>query len=94
MEAFTQLTLNSSFSSSSLELTKEIVFISEENFSNNIIEAKLRILHFNDVYDIEGNIKEQTGGASRFQTALKYLREDEPCLVLFSGDAFSPSTCK
>jgi hypothetical protein len=54
---------------------------------------KLRILHFNDVYNIESRSVDPCGGASRFMSALEYLSKDEPTLVLFSGDAFSPSNC-
>ncbi len=54
----------------------------------------LKIIHFNDVYNIEGQTKEPLGGAARFLTLIKYLKSSSPCLVLFSGDAFSPSSCK
>lgn len=50
----------------------------------------LTILHFNDVYNIEGRDREPVGGAARFKTCLdkfSYLRP----LTLFSGDALSPS---
>ena len=50
----------------------------------------LRIIHFNDVYDIEPGDKDPIGGVSRFKTAIDDLRNDKT-LVLFSGDAFSPS---
>lgn len=54
----------------------------------------LRIIHFNDVYNVEGIKEEPVGGAARFATALDFLRSiDQDHLVLFSGDAFSPSTC-
>ena len=62
--------------------------------------SPLRILHFNDVYNIDGEF-----GAASFATALRRVkgdsREEEqgcwaaaaaPPLVLFSGDAFNPST--
>lgn len=54
---------------------------------------QLRIIHFNDVYNIEGLDSEPSGGASRFKTALDFF-QNKKNLVLFSGDAFSPSTCK
>lgn len=53
---------------------------------------QLRIIHFNDVYNIEGFDSEPSGGASRFKTALDFF-QNKKNLVLFSGDAFSPSTC-
>lgn len=52
----------------------------------------LRIIHFNDVYNIEGFEAEPSGGAARFKTALDFFQNKEN-LVFFSGDAFSPSTC-
>ena len=64
----------------------------------------LKILHFNDVYDIEEN-KSKPGateedertqikaGASRFLTAWKQ-HDMRNKLCLFSGDLFSPSLCK
>ncbi|XP_069355858.1 snake venom 5'-nucleotidase isoform X1 [Maniola hyperantus] len=49
------------------------------------------IIHFNDVYNIEPTTStEPVGGALRFSTAVKALQHLNP-LVLFSGDAFSPS---
>lgn len=54
---------------------------------------KLRIIHFNDVYNIEGFKTEPVGSAARFKTALNYFKNSET-LIVFSGDAFSPSTCK
>ena len=50
----------------------------------------LTIVHFNDVYNIEPRDKEPVGGASRFKTKVKELAWKNP-LVLFSGDALSPS---
>jgi len=56
----------------------------------------LRIVHFNDVYDLESRAAEPAGGAARFAHAVACLRADadaagEACLTLFSGDALSPS---
>ena len=73
------------------ELTKEVVYCNHEGGD---VGKSFRIIHFNDVYDIEGNPKEASGGAARFATAVKQLNEEAPCLVLFSGDAFSPSSRK
>ena len=60
----------------------------------------LEILHFNDVYNIEGkDLKSEAdtpvvlGGAHRFRTALdKYNSKKR--LVVFSGDLFFPSIRK
>lgn len=53
--------------------------------------AKLTILHFNDIYNVEPNSsREPIGGAARFLTAIKSFENLNP-LILFSGDAFSPS---
>ncbi|XP_045472660.1 mannosylglucosyl-3-phosphoglycerate phosphatase isoform X3 [Harmonia axyridis] len=52
---------------------------------------KLVILHYNDVYNVEARPSpEPVGGAARFCTAIKSFQHLNP-LVLFSGDAFSPS---
>lgn len=54
-------------------------------------ENSVIIVHFNDVYNIEQTTTtEPVGGALRFSTAVKQLHNLNP-LVLFSGDAFSPS---
>lgn len=50
----------------------------------------LRILHFNDAYDIQPNLKQNIGGAYYFKAHLEKHRI-ENSLTLFSGDAFSPS---
>ena len=54
---------------------------------------KIHLLHFNDVANVESGDKEPVGGAARFVTAVKQHTEDTP-LVLFSGNAFSPSESK
>ncbi|XP_048484185.1 mannosylglucosyl-3-phosphoglycerate phosphatase [Plutella xylostella] len=49
------------------------------------------IIHYNDVYNIEQTTNtEPVGGALRFCSAVRQLQHLNP-LVLFSGDAFSPS---
>lgn len=61
----------------------------------------LEILHFNDVYNIEGKkLKEEDkdkpvvlGGAARFRSALDQYRSKDR-LVVFSGDLFFPSLRK
>lgn len=59
-----------------------------------ISTAELSILHYNDVYNIDSSsTTEPIGGAARFCTAIKSFQNLNP-LVLFSGDAFSPSICK
>ncbi|CAL1547871.1 unnamed protein product [Lymnaea stagnalis] len=50
----------------------------------------LTILHFNDVYNIEGQKDEPQGGAARMQSYIKSQKNDNP-IVLFSGDALNPS---
>ncbi|GMH75889.1 hypothetical protein TL16_g06902 [Triparma laevis f. inornata] len=57
----------------------------------------IEIVHFNDVYDIEGRSQSPQGGAARFVSKVKEIYEEvesasgtQP-LVLFSGDAFNPS---
>ena len=58
---------------------------------------KLRILHFNDCYNIQENTKnEYKGGAARFVTLLKHYQEQArsegiDSLTLFSGDLMGPS---
>jgi 5'-nucleotidase len=65
-----------------------------ESYKRNLPShsKKLEILHFNDVYNIEGNdeANEVVAGAARFVSALdKYGSKDK--LVIFSGDLFFPS---
>lgn len=58
------------------------------------MSQNLVILHFNDVYNVESRPKpEPVGGAARFCTAIKSFQHLQP-LILFSGDAFSPSMRK
>ena len=58
------------------------------------VTDKLRILHFNDVYNVESREKpEPVGGAARMKTAFNSFADLNP-LVLFCGDALSPSMCK
>ncbi|XP_055319481.1 mannosylglucosyl-3-phosphoglycerate phosphatase isoform X3 [Sitodiplosis mosellana] len=53
--------------------------------------AHLNIIHFNDIYNVEPNSsREPVGGAARFLTVIKSYANLNP-LILFSGDAFSPS---
>ena len=55
---------------------------------------KLTILHFNDVYNVESRDKpEPIGGAARMKTAFNNFAHLNP-LILFCGDALSPSMCK
>jgi len=53
---------------------------------------KITIIHFNDVADTEARDSEPCGGAARFMAAINKNKEDggNP-LVVFSGNAFSPS---
>lgn len=59
-----------------------------------LIMAHLSIIHYNDVYNVDPNSSvEPIGGAARFLTAVKTFDHLNP-LILFSGDAFSPSMRK
>ena len=51
----------------------------------------ITILHFNDVYNVEGRGVEPVGGAARFLTAIKSVSKECEPLILFSGDIFAPS---
>lgn len=54
-------------------------------------QKSLTILHYNDVYNIDVQVKsEPIGGAARFCTAINSFKHLNP-LILFSGDAFNPS---
>ncbi|KAH8280370.1 hypothetical protein KR018_003630 [Drosophila ironensis] len=79
------LTGRSTSISSQLEKTKKLLKMTEGE------DKPLTILHYNDVYNIESMAEtEPVGGAARFATAIKSYAHLNP-LVLFSGDAFSPS---
>ena len=54
-------------------------------------EPIFTIIHFNDVYDIQ-KMKKGAKGAINFEVAVRKIRDKYPNnLLLFSGDAFSPS---
>jgi hypothetical protein len=81
------------------KLACEFILNNNNNNSNNSSnenESVLSILHFNDVYNIEPNTTEPKAGAARFMTCINSLRQlnADSTLILFSGDAFSPSACK
>jgi len=64
----------------------------ELNTDDEASKPDLVILHFNDVYHIQATrTTNPVGGADRFYTCVKNQLHDQP-LILFSGDAFSPST--
>ena len=69
---------------------KKVVYEDLRNLSEN--DKKLRIIAFNDVYNIEPAKDEPVGGAARFKAVLDEIRSEKPCLILFAGDALSPST--
>lgn len=71
-----------------------VVVFENKNESRTKSVKKLKIIHFNDVYNIEGSKEEPVGGAARFAHLIKDLIAEEPALVVFSGDAFSPSKRK
>mmetsp|Transcript_12246 Transcript_12246/g.22156 ORF Transcript_12246/g.22156 Transcript_12246/m.22156 type:complete len:559 (+) Transcript_12246:50-1726(+) len=60
-------------------------------------EEDVLIIHFNDVYNVEEGSREPVGGAARFTAKVREferMRQREgksKPLILFSGDAFSPS---
>lgn len=59
----------------------------EASLDSNLI---IRILHFNDVYNLLGDDSHVVcGGISRFVTKINSFAE--PKLHLFSGDLWSPS---
>lgn len=73
------------------EINAKIIY---QDINNNYIDhPTFRIIHFNDVYNIESGTVEPKAGAARFLTAVNYLKSDRSFknIVLFSGDAFSPS---
>lgn len=58
---------------------------------------EVRMLHYNDVYHVDGASAEPVGGLARFMTLVgecrhgpQYAGQPE-LLTLFSGDAFNPS---
>lgn len=60
----------------------------------SLVMGKFSIIHFNDVYNVEPTRKtEPIGGAARFITAVKSFHHLNP-IILFSGDALSPSSRK
>lgn len=69
---------------------REIVYEDKRKAVNS--SNKLRIIAFNDVYNIDESKEEPVGGAARFYTAIEHFKSEQPCLVLFAGDALSPST--
>jgi hypothetical protein len=75
--------------------TKEVIYSHADQAEADRLGKKMRILHFNDAYNIESSDSEPKAGAARFHTALNELKSDDvPTIVLFSGDAFSPSSRK
>jgi hypothetical protein len=75
-----------------INVKQEVIFDAQDDNPN---EKILRIIHFNDVYNIQPSQKNPIGGASRFQTLLNYLNKEHfSAITLFGGDAFSPSLSK
>ena len=56
-------------------------------------KKSLKILHFNDVYDISEDEKNHVcGGIARFASAMQAHKKKDPnTVILFSGDLWSPS---
>ena len=77
----------------------DIKRVSDHNHSSHVAvggdvgSSSLSIIHFNDVYELREREKEPVGGVSRFKSKIDSLRLQDP-LVLFSGDALSPSSSK
>lgn len=78
------------FSISLKDISKQIIHLDKHPKTTK----SLRIIHFNDVYNIEPSIREPAGGAARFLSVINLLKNESPCLVMFSGDIFSPSPCR
>ena len=76
----------------SLNFTKELIYENEIKLEDT--NKKINLIHFNDVYNVENGTREPVGGAARFITAIERLKQEEPTIVLFSGDAISPSNSK
>lgn len=71
---------------------KELIY---GNYETKMIGKHLKIVHFNDVYNIESCENEPKAGAARFINAVEeVLKTDESTIILFSGDAISPSNSK
>ena len=53
----------------------------------------LKIIHFNDVYNITENEKSEVcGGVARFAAKMDQIKKEHPeTVILFSGDLWSPS---
>ncbi|CAI2387216.1 unnamed protein product [Moneuplotes crassus] len=64
----------------------------EVNFQTDKFSERkpLKIIHFNDVYNIEESKSEPVSGIARFVSALRSYDHVNP-LILFSGDIFAPS---
>lgn len=55
-------------------------------------QPPLKILHFNDVYDICEKDNHHCGGIARFAGAMNQHKEkDQDTVILFAGDLWSPS---
>lgn len=69
-------------------------YVADDSFCSTCLRGpRLRLLHFNDVYDVYP-APSGVGGAAHLATAMKEKKEedaDDSCLVFFSGDIFSPS---
>lgn len=63
------------------------------NMESSYPDNKLKILHFNDVYNISHDPKNQIcGGIARFATKMQEIKKENPeTVILFSGDLWSPS---
>lgn len=81
-------------SSSGIDILPQV---SVHSTHSSVSLPDLRILHFNDVYNVAGAAKEPVGGIARFQSRVNHYRDGEDfygqpkLLTLFSGDGYNPS---
>ena len=80
--------LENILSDENFNFTTKLIY---ENDAKIKDRKKINLIHFNDVYNIESGKTDPVGGASRFLTVVEKLRKLGPNIVLFSGDALSPS---
>ena len=71
------------------KFTKELIFVNQNKIENP--EKKINVIHFTDSYCIDSQSIEPVGGCSRFMTVLQHLKKQGPNVILFSGNAISPS---
>ena len=71
--------------------------IRKQKTKNMKLSNQLKILHFNDSYNIQNEGEDGKGGAGKFVNALNFYQDlckndgEYECLTLFSGDLLGPS---